>query len=151
MKVTTLILSSLLATTVNCNNEKQKVKSQLDIARSVYDAVYQFDTVKLYSLVDTAHCFSIYGRDGFLHQARLASEHIRKCKGPLEQNEIRILRGGDFTTNIIFPICPTEYIDNVDSMNMIIGFADFQKNKSKAFYFDLDVFKQKIRRITLQD
>lgn len=77
-KLLTLVYA-VLWINISCNVVKTK-RNKYEIIRAVVTAIADYDTLKLYQLVDTSRCFKIIGRSNFLWNVDYVYNRLKSCK-----------------------------------------------------------------------
>jgi hypothetical protein len=103
-------------------------------------AIVQFDTVQLYNLIDTANCFSIYSKDGFLNKIDYASNRFKTCSSHLDSNKIRFESEAPYHYKYVLPFCRDNDSVVYDSFDLIFNFAEY-KNDRLIDFMDIVIYR----------
>ncbi len=74
-----IFISILVIAGLCCQHKEQKF-SQEELIEKAFVAVYQNDTVTLFSIIDTSYCFLVYQKETFTYHINNFSQFLKECE-----------------------------------------------------------------------
>ena len=128
---------SLFLINGSCTSFRSKNETRVKLMQNAISAIERYDTIQLYSIIDTSTCYSIYGSDGFAQRINYLNTQLKNCKASLDFKKIKSTTTPSNHTEYELPFC-RESADSigVNSFDVIFTFPDFQNNQ-KIMFMDI--------------
>lgn len=121
-----------------CSCQQNLHNRRIEVIQESIEAFSQYDTAKLYKLVDTSYYFSLYGKEGFLFYVKNLNERFKGCQTKINYNALKANVGPVNTQEYVLHFCRTKNNEIVDSsFDVTFRFADFQ-NVNTIMNFEVD-------------
>jgi hypothetical protein len=123
----------------SCTNQSYN-KRKILIEKAV-NAISKYDTMQLYTLIDTSYCFDIYGKDGFLFKVNYTHNRFKMCGNSFSETSIKILEKPSQTKEYVLSFCRNKRGDIIyDSFDLIFSFADYESD-IKILSMDVNIYR----------
>lgn len=142
IKGITLIISTILIFN-SCKIKAQSDKRK-EFIKSFVSAAENYDTLKLYEIVDTSLYFSIQDKEGFLYTIAYLNKRFKECRTDIIDSSIKIKEMPVHSKQYIVPFCRDK--NNIvvyDSFDLIFTFTEYGNNE-KIRYIDVTKYRQSI-------
>lgn len=125
-----------------------KTKAQTDKRREIItqfiSAVKNYDTLRLFDIVDTSEYFGVQDKEGFFYQINYLKTQFKKCGEVVLDSNIKIHHRDIPFTDYTYSFCRNKKGEITDgSFDIQFTFADFD-SESKIHYLDVKKYKQDI-------
>ena len=137
-----IILVSIVLLMINCKT-RPRIDKRKELIQKFVLAVKDYDTVQLYSLIDTSRYFKIQDRDGLLYEINYVNEQFKLCENKIIDSSIKIREKPVSSKEYIVPFCRGkngEVIYGI-SFDMLFTFADFDSDE-KIDYWEVVKYRQ---------
>lgn len=149
MKIT-ISLILVLVLTVQCRPTQNLHTRRIEVIQASITAISQFDTIKLYKLVDTSYYFDLYGKEGFLFTIKNLNRKLKICKTEPDYSKLKVEVSSVNTQEYTLQFCKASNINNADSsFDLKFKFADFQ-NINKIMTIKINMLSEHIKFVPPQ-
>lgn len=138
-----VFLFSVVLVINNCKTKAQSDKRK-EIITEFISAVENYDTMRLFVIVDTSEYFGVQDKEGFLYQIDYLRTQFKKCGNVVLDSAIRIHHRDIPFTDYTYVFCrgkKGEIID--DSFDIQFTFADFD-SKASTHFINVKKYKQNV-------
>ena len=120
-----VFLFSLGLVISNCKTKAQSDKKK-EIVTEFISAVENYDTTRLFAIVDTIEYFGVQDKEGFLYQIDYLSTRFKECGSVVIDSTIRINHRDIPFTDYTYAFCRGKKGEIIDkSFDIQFTFADF--------------------------
>lgn len=142
LKGITLLVSTIFI--LNSCKIKAQSDKRKELIKSFISAAEKYDTIKLYTIVDTSLYFSIQDKEGFLYTIAYLNKRFKECRTNVIDSSIKIKEMPVHSKQYTVPFC--RGINDVvvyDSFDLIFTFTEYG-NDEKIRYIDVTKYRQSI-------
>lgn len=136
IKLLTVIFSSFFIGN-SCGGLKKGTDDRSVIIRKTVLAIANYDTIQLYSLIDTAYCFDIYGKDGFLNKIDFANHRYKVCGNSIVDSLTKTREKQPKIKEYSLAFCRGSKGEVIaGSFDFLFSFSDYD-SESKILFIDI--------------
>ena len=137
------LLISIIFITSGCNT-KNKIDKRKELISKFVSASAEYDTTKLYEIVDTRSYFSIQSKEIFLFQVGYINSRFKECGTNYIDSTIRVREVPVNSKEYIVPFCRGKNSEVLnDSFDLLFTFTDYDDDE-KIHYIDVNKYRAKI-------
>jgi hypothetical protein len=114
-----------------CDDNEPGKRTRRQVIDEALVAISKYDTLRLYDLIDTSHCFKIYGREGFLQRIENAHSILKECGKQFNDSAISIEKVAGRRTEYTLSYCPDTLLAHG---KLVFAFADFRNDEVIDFF-----------------
>jgi len=146
LKHFSLILISFLLIN-SCGYTQSLDTERKKVIEKTLAAIVKFDTVSLFSLVDTSFYFDIYGREGFIYKIYSINNRMKTCQmTSITDSLLTKMERPVYSTEYTLSFCRFKNNDvNPDRFDLLFLFANYE-NETQILTIDMKTYKSEIKQ-----
>jgi hypothetical protein len=136
------VFISLFAVVCGCKEKNALEQDRRKLITETVNALKTYDTLTLFSLIDTSYNFGLYGRENVMSKFEYANSVLKDCKSLVSDTSVssRPIPGNFSRYTILFCRDSMQKII-YDSFDLLLTFADFD-NAEMITGFDLKIYRR---------
>jgi hypothetical protein len=137
------LLFSVVFIVNSCKTKKQTSK-RTELINKFISAVQNYDTAKLYKIVDTSSYFNVQDKEGFLYLVGYVNSRLKVCSANVIDSNIKIKEVPVHSKEYIVPFCRGKNGEIVyDSFDLLFTFTDYD-NDEMIHYIDVVKYRHNV-------
>jgi hypothetical protein len=139
-----VFLFSIILITSSCST-KNKIDKRKELISKFISSAAEYDTTKLYEIVDTSSYFRIQSKEGFLFQVGYINSRFKECGATFIDSAIKIREVPVNSKEYIIPFCRGKNNEVInDSFDLLFTFTDYDDDE-KIHYIDINKYRGNVR------